>query len=110
MDGNFLDIILATITTFISIPYILSVNIMTYFLVKRFESLNGRKFLSNVQKRMITLGVSLVFFLVFYFYKISNLEVLTLSLFIVPLSYTYVLKKILKMAGISYKSQDLKIF
>ncbi len=110
MDGNFLDAILLTITTFISIPFILSVNILTYLVIKKIEALNKVEFLTDFQKRMTTLVVSVGLFVVFYFYKISNLEVLTLSLFISPISYNYVLKRILKMAGISYKSHDIKIF
>jgi hypothetical protein len=110
MDVNFLDIILNAISTYISIPYILSVNIFTYILIKKTEFLTNKEFLTNFQKRMITLGVSVLMFVAFYFYKITNLEVLTLSLFVSPISYNYVLKKILKMSGISYKSQDLKLF
>lgn len=110
MDTNFLDIITTTIANYISIPFILSVNLMTFFVIKQSEKIYKRNYVVEYQKRLITLIISLLFFGLFYMYKISNPEVLTLSLFIVPLSYNYVLKRVLKMAGISYKSEDLKLF
>lgn len=109
MEFDFLSQFVSQILSNISIPLILSVNIITFFVIKIVEEMNGKNVLDKVLKKFITFVVSVSLFAIFYFYKVSNLEILTVSVLFSPFTYQYIFKSILDKFGIGYRKEDLDL-
>lgn len=109
MEFDFLSQFVSQILSNISIPLILSINILTFFVIKIGEEINGRKILDKIYKKFITFVVSVSLVVAFYFYKVSNMEILTVSVLLAPFTYQYIFKSILDKFGIGYKKEDLDI-
>lgn len=109
METNLISQIIDLITQYVSIPFILSINLITYFSIKMGEVINKEKIFTSLEKQIITLIVSIISFILFFIFKISNLEVLTLSVLLSPITYKMVIKKILEYAEIGYKKEDTEI-
>lgn len=107
METNLLSDVLGAIISSISIPYILSVNLLVYTIIKSWDGVNGERPVLSIAKRIITLCTGGIMFAVFYFIKISNAEVLILSMILTPFTYKYIMKYILKTFGIQYKTTDI---
>jgi hypothetical protein len=109
METNLISQIIDLTTQYVSIPFILSINLITYFSIKMGEVINKEKIFTSLEKQIITLIVSIISFILFFIFKISNLEVLTLSVLLSPITYKMVIKKILEYAEIGYKKEDTEI-
>lgn len=110
MEFDFLTQLFSQLLSNISLPFILSINITTYFLIKLCESFNGSKVLNKIERKFTTFVVTSCLFVVFYFYKISNLEILTVSALLSPFAYQYFFKALLDKFGIGYNKEDLNLF
>ena len=100
-DPNFIDTIISTLESYISVPFILSTNIVTYGAIKFGEYLNKEKVFSVIERRIIAGCTTIALFGIFYFFKVSNLEILFLSGVLSPFTYSLVLKKIFSALNIS---------
>ena len=100
-DPNFIDTIISTLESYISVPFILSTNIVTYGAIKFGEYLNKEKVFSVIERRIIAGCTTIALLGIFYFFKVSNLEILFLSGVLSPFTYSLVLKKIFSALNIS---------
>lgn len=107
---NFVDTIINTLESYISVPFILSTNLITYISLKIAESFNKDRVFTTIEKRFTVSIVTTILFAVFFVTKISTLDVLILSAVISPFSYAYVIKKIFKVLGITPYRKDLNNF
>lgn len=109
-DFDLIGSLISLITQYVSIPFIISTNLLTYISIKIGEVLNKEKIFSTVEKRIITGSVTTILLVVFYFFKVSNSEVLFLSAILSPFTYSLVIKKIFELLGISiYRKSDIEI-
>jgi hypothetical protein len=102
-DVDLLGGIYTAILNSISIPYIISANILIYLIVKFVDSMNKDSIVPSITKKLITLIV--VLFGGFVFSKIgtTSMETLITSGLIVPFSYKFVIKYLLKTFGVYYR-------
>lgn len=104
-----LTVITSTISQYLNIQFILIVNILSYFLIKLGEKLNGTHFLSKVQKKSITFIVTLLCVFFFKMFSLGTLDVLILSALLTPYTYNYIIVYILKTLKVPYNVADTEI-
>lgn len=93
-----------TIFTNFDIAYILSINILTYTIIKIIDYFNGDKKVSLGVKRLVTIIAAIVCCVIYKcFTDIENL-ILINSTIAAPITYSWLLKSIIKKLGIGYKS------
>ena len=96
------DIINTVINNF-DFAYIISINIMTYLLIKCIDKINKEKEVPTWQKRII-LFISII--CIFFIYYINdyddNIKLLNSSI-LAPISWSWLLKPICKKFNIDYK-------
>lgn len=88
----------------LSIPYIVSTNILIFLIIKLIDFLNKDSIVPGITKKVVTALTGIVTAVLFKYISpgITN-EVLLTSFLIVPFSYKYVIKYILKNFGIYYR-------
>ena len=86
-----------------SIPYIVSTNILIYLIIKFIDYLNKEKYVPGITKKIITAIVGLSMGILFHFIGTTTTEVLITSFLVVPFSYKYIIKYILKTFGVYYR-------
>lgn len=100
-DQNFVDTIISTLETYISVPFVLSANIVTYGAIKFGEYINKEKVFSVIEKRIIAGCVTILLVATFDVFKVSSFDVLFLSGVLSPFTYSLVLKNIFSALNIS---------
>lgn len=80
--------------------YMLSVNILTYLIIKLLEGLKVNT--STWGKRIVLVGVTIVLAVVYYFVGEMSKEILLNSTIAAPVFYSWILKPILDKLGIGY--------
>ena len=101
--------ILASISQYLSITFILIVNIVTYFLIKFGEKINGVNVLTKTQKKAITFGVIVLCIAIFHIFSLSTLDVVILSSLLTPYTYNYIMRHLLKTLKVPYNQADTEI-
>ena len=99
-----------TITTVISsfdFSYCISVNVLTYLIIKLIDSLNGNKTVSTWSKRIVLL---VVIFSTGVLYNLAGCDnkILLNSAILSPVFWSWIIKPICKYFRIDYK--DINIF
>lgn len=98
---NFIDIFTANF----DIPYILSVNVLTYMIIKGVDDLNGKKKIGTWTKRLITIICSIILIICYrYIGEYENIIILINSSIIAPVAWSWLFKPILKKLKMDYKS------
>ena len=99
------DIINTVINNF-DFAYIISINIMTYLLIKCIDKINKEKEVPTWQKRII-LFISII--CIFFIYYINdyddNIKLLNSSI-LAPISWSWIIKPIFIKLNIDYKKID----
>ena len=106
MPTNFIDTILSTLEQYISVPFIISVNLLTYMAIKIGESFDKHKVYNLMEKRIAVLVTTIILFALFLALHISALEVLFLSAVISPFTYAYVIKRLFGVLGVKIYRKD----
>ena len=107
MPTNFIDTIISTLETYISVPFIISVNLLTYLIIKIGEYFDKHKVYSLMEKRIAVLVTTIILFALFLAFHVSTLEVLFLSAILSPFTYAYVIKRLFSILGIKvYRKSD----
>ena len=104
------EIINNVITTVISsfdFSYCISVNILTYLIIKLIDILNGKKAVSTWSKRIVLLVVILSTGVLYNIIGCDN-KVLLNSAILSPVFWSWIIKPICKYFRIDYK--DINIF
>lgn len=104
------EIINNVITTVISsfdFAYCISVNILTYLIIKLIDSLNGKKVISTWSKRIVLLIVILSTGVLYNLIGCDN-KILLNSAILAPVFWSWIMKPICKHFKIDYK--DINLF
>lgn len=102
------DIINRIIANF-DFSYMLSVNVLTYLLIKVLDNLNGDKPVSRLNKKLILVFSIVIVASIYYFSNFDNTIKLINSSILAPVFWSWVLKPIIKKFGIDYKEIDSTI-
>ena len=103
------EIINNTITTIISsfdFAYCISVNVLTYLIIKIIDSLNGKKTVSTWSKRIVLLVVILSTGVLYNLIGCDN-RILLNSAILAPVFWSWVIKPICKYFKIDYKDINI---
>ena len=96
--------IINIITDNFDIAYILSINVLTYSVIKIIDYFNGTKKVVCGIKRLILLICTVVLAIVYKFYTDIDNYVLLNSSICAPVIYSWIIKPILKKIGLGYKT------
>ena len=103
------EIINNVITTVISsfdFSYCISVNILTYLIIKIIDSLNGKKVISTWSKRIVLLVVILSTGVLYNLIGCDS-KILLNSAILAPVFWSWIIKPICKYFKIDYKNINL---
>lgn len=105
MQPDVVNGIYQTIIGLISIPYIVATNLLIYSIIKFIDILNKEAVVSGVTKKVISVVTSIGMAILFHYIIAPTItyEVLLTSLLIVPFSYKFVIKYLLKTFGAYYR-------
>lgn len=97
-----IDAIKVTISSF-DFSFCICSNLLTYFLIKMVDEMNGRKYVSTWIKRIILIcSITIMSFI--YYYIGVDLKLLTNSAILTPVFWSWVIKPLCKIINIDYKS------
>lgn len=88
--------------------YIVSVNILTYIIIKIIDYLNGNKQVSILVKRLILLIAIIVLGMVYFFTGEVKLTILVNSAIAAPIAWSWILRPIVRKLGYGYKQNKNK--
>lgn len=86
--------------------YMLTVNALTYFIIKNIDDFNGDKAVSTWAKRLILIAVIIVITTAYAFTGYEQWTVLVNSACAAPVAWSWVFKPILTKLGLSYKKDN----
>lgn len=86
--------------------YMISVNVLTYMIIKLVDYLNKEKSVSTLIKRVILVCCVAVLALIYILAGYTNYVILLNSAIAAPVFYSWVLRPILKKFKIGYKEFD----
>lgn len=101
-----LDKIINQILNNFDFAYMLTVNVLTYILIKVEDYRNKRRKVSTIVKRLFLLISIIIVTIVYLIFNYSNNIVLVNSAILSPIFWSWVLKPIFIKFGIGYKQID----
>lgn len=110
MNPDIFSSIFTSLVSLICIPFIISVNILTFFIIKSIDRYSNKHFTKKTLRRTVAVVVNISMVIFFKHLKIANNDVLITSFFITPLAYNYIMRYLLKAFNIQYKEEDLQNF
>lgn len=90
------------ITNF-NFAYMLSINILTYMLIKTIDYFNKDKKVSLLTKRLVLVLCTIVLFIIYKLFTTIDNEILINSTIAAPVFYSWVIKPLLKKYNVGYK-------
>lgn len=102
METFLIDFINQLINNF-NFAYMLSINILTYMLIKTLDYFNKDKQVSLFIKRLILVLSTIILAIVYKIFTDINNEILLNSTIAAPVFYSWVIKPILEKYNINYK-------
>lgn len=87
------------------ISYMLSINILTYIIIKFVDYLNGKKKLKLIYKRLILIISTIICCIIYKFTTEIDNYVLINSTIAAPVFYSWVMKPIIKKLKIQYNNE-----
>lgn len=104
--GAYIDSIINGLISQFDFAYMLSINIITYIFIQIWDNLNGEKFLTTWQKRLMMLLATIITIISYKLVHYDNDIILLNSTIAAPVFWSWVLKPILTKFGIGYKKID----
>ena len=106
MIEEIINNIITTIINSFDFAYCISVNVLTYLIIKLIDSLNGKKAISTWSKRVVLLVV------IFFTWVLYNLigcdnKILLNSAILSPVFWSWIIKPICKYFKIDYKDINI---
>lgn len=86
--------------------YTLSINILTYFIIKLIDIANGDKKVSTLTKRIVLVCCTIVCCIIYKIYTPIENYILINSTILAPVAYSWVFKPILKKLNINYNTDE----
>ena len=106
MIEEIINNIITTIISSFDFAYCISVNILTYLIIKIIDELNGKKDVSTWSKRIVLLVVILSTGVLYNLIGCDN-KILLNSAILAPVFWSWILKPICKKFKIDYKNINL---
>lgn len=88
------------------ISYMLSINILTYMIIKFIDFLNGEKKLKLIYKRLVLILSTIVCCIIYHFVTDLETRVLINSTIAAPVFYSWVMKPLLKKIKLQYNTEE----
>ena len=107
MIEEIINNIITTIISSFDFVYCISVNVLTYIIIKLIDSLNGKKVISTWSKRIVLLVVILSTGVLYNLIGCDN-KILLNSAILSPVFWSWIMKPICKYFKIDYK--DINLF
>ena len=101
---DFINIIIEKIINNFDFSYIISINLITYFIIKLVDYLNKEKIVTVLQKRIILIVSIIIMFGIYSILGYNNYIVLINSSIFAPVFWSWFLRPIINKLGIGYKS------
>jgi hypothetical protein len=107
---DILSTLIDTVSNFISVPFIVSVNLISYVAIKNVEKLNKERVLQKNEKKGIVFLITILLMTVFFYLNPqTTFDILFLSALLSPYTYNFILKSLLKNLNLSYNKSDLEL-
>ena len=106
MIEEIINNIITTIVSSFDFSYCISVNVLTYLIIKIIDSLNGKKTVSTWSKRIVLLVVILFTGVLYNLIGCDN-KILLNSAILAPVFWSWVIKPICKYFKIDYKDINI---
>lgn len=103
MITKIVDTIISNFQANFDISFIISVNILTYMIVRFADYVNGSKSISTWSKRIIAILTSVILACLYYDLGYTNLFMLINSTIVAPVAWSWILKPIAKLFKLDYK-------
>ena len=104
--GEHIDNIINGLISQFDFAYMFGINISTYIFIQVWDNLNGEKFLTTWQKRLMMLLATIINLVAYKLCCYDNNIILFNSTIAAPVFWSWVLKPILTKFGIGYKKVD----
>ena len=88
------------------ISYMLSINILTYMIIKFIDFLNGDKKLKLIYKRLVLILSTIVCCIIYHLVTDLETRVLINSTIAAPVFYSWVMKPLLKKIKLQYNTEE----
>lgn len=106
MIEEIINNIITTIISSFDFAYCISVNVLTYLIIKFIDELNGKKDVSTWSKRIVLLVVILSTGVLYNLIGCDN-KILLNSAILAPVSWSWIIKPICKYFRIDYKDFNI---
>ena len=106
MIEEIINNIITTIISSFDLSYCISVNILTYLIIKIIDELNGKKDVSTWSKRIVLLVVIFSTGVLYNLIGCDN-KILLNSSILAPVSWSWIIKPICKYFKIDYKDFNI---
>ena len=106
MIEEIINNIITTIISSFDFAYCISVNILTYLIIKIIDSLNGNKIVSTWSKRIVLLVVIFSTGVIYNLIGCDN-KILLNSAILAPVFWSWIIKPICKYFRIDYKDINI---
>ena len=106
MIEEIINNIITTIISSFDFAYCISVNVLTYLIIKIIDSLNGKKDVSTCSKRIVLLVVIISTGVLYNLIGCDN-RILLNSAILAPVFWSWIIKPICKHLKIDYKDFNI---
>lgn len=106
MIEEIINNIITTIISSFDFAYCISVNVLTYLIIKIIDSLNGKKIVSTWSKRIVLLVVIFSTGVLYNLIGCDN-KVLLNSAILAPVFWSWIIKPVCKYFKIDYKDINI---
>ena len=103
---SIIEDILSQITANFDFGYMLTINVLTYLVIKILDEINGNKVITTWHKRIVLLVSAAIVAVTYKLGSYDNNIVLINSTIFAPVFWSWVLKPVLTKFGIGYKKVD----
>ena len=86
--------------------YMIIVNLLTYFVIKFIDYINGDKNVSTLVKRIVLVVCIIICAIIYKLFTEINVQVLINSSILAPVFWSWILRPIFVKFGIGYKKFD----
>lgn len=105
MEHN-LDYIISQIIDNFNFAYMIIINLITYFIIKFIDYINGDKIVKTITKRVVLLFTIIICFIVYKTFTNIESIILINSSILAPVFWSWILRPIMKKFGLGYKNID----
>lgn len=101
-----MDTIIQTTLANFDFAFIISVNILTYIIIKLIDYFNGANKVNIIQKRACLVASIIILGLIYYYTNVITAPILINSAIASPVFWSWIIKPIISHTKLDYKSID----